>query len=100
MTFKKTERDYKGMKLCTTCWDGYHYGYQYKRDKDGNIKTDKYGKAIHDRSKKYCKCKGLDGCQCPCRQLFEEEKAPKVRVKPDPTLQSKLFDQQQDGVGL
>lgn len=90
MKFDRPLKDYKGYKLCTPCWNGFHWHDELirkycKKHKANPIEDDEYcpdctfGKG----TKKVQDCLGPP-CECPCVALRNERHP---RVKPDHSLQ-------------
>lgn len=69
-------QEYHGTKLCERCWNGQHF-------------------VQSETNKQSMNCAG-DPCECPCRELFTQEKiaerkAKKKKKKPEP--EPRLFGQ-------
>jgi len=62
-----TKTDYRGLKICWPCWNGYHL----------MPKTTEKGKAT---GRRYCNCDRGE-CECPCRNMLQDEEEQARRHK-------------------
>lgn len=74
--------DYRGLRLCDSCWNGTHFHRAVGRT--GKLQS----KVVVD-------CTGGD-CECPCRELLAERKAKIVQVSQRREVEPKSADSQLD----
>ena len=93
--FNRPLRDFKGQKLCESCWNGFHYTTKtllhacdyHKKNRQENPDECPDCRWI-DTKQKITNCIG-EPCECNCREMLAEKHP---RIKKDKSAQANISE--------